>query len=94
VRGRLLGADTTGLEVRPKVNWEPLPTSIYSLLDPDADPLVTEKNTSSDRKPRRVLVLAFIEGLSDNATRSVEIERGKGAEPPRRPNHPTAGSAH
>jgi hypothetical protein len=78
-RGQLLGADTTGLDVRPKVNWEPLPTSIYNLLDPDADPLVTVtvKNTSPDRKPRRVLVRAFIEGLSDNATRSVEIERGK-----------------
>jgi hypothetical protein len=57
----------------------PLPTGIYHLLDPDTDPLLTVvvANVSTDRKPRRVCVKAFIEGLSAEAIRTVEIERGK-----------------
>jgi hypothetical protein len=77
--GRMLGAETTGLRVTPTVNMHPLPTGIYHLLDPDTDPLltVTVANVSADRKPRRVCVKAYIEGLSAEAVRTVEIERGK-----------------
>ncbi|HKI35627.1 MAG TPA: hypothetical protein VKA46_27470 [Gemmataceae bacterium] len=75
--GRLLGPETTGLRVAPTVHMHSLPTGIYHLLDPDADPLLTVVvgNVSTDRKPRRVK--AFIEGLSAEAVRTVEIERGK-----------------
>jgi hypothetical protein len=77
--GRLLGPETTGLRVTPTVNMHPLPTGIYHLLDPDTDPLLTVAvaNVSTDRKPRRVCVKAYIEGLSAEAVRTVEIERGK-----------------
>jgi hypothetical protein len=77
--GRLLGPETTGLRVTPTVNMHPLPTGIYHLLDPDIDPLLTVAvaNVATDRKPRRVCVKAYIEGLSAEAVRTVEIERGK-----------------
>src|SRR5262245_16100252 len=39
--GRLLGPETTGLKVEPTLNMNPVPTSIYPLLDPDTDPLLT-----------------------------------------------------
>jgi hypothetical protein len=79
LRGRLLGPETTGLRVEPTLNMQPLPTGIYHLLDPDTDPLltVTIGNESSDRKPRRVCVKAFLEGLSAEAVRTVELKRGE-----------------
>ena len=48
-------------------------------LVPDTDPLltVTVGNESPDRKPRRVCVKAFIEGLSAEAVRTVEIKRSE-----------------
>jgi hypothetical protein len=77
--GRLLGPDTTGLRVEPVLNMQPLPTGIYHLLDAKTDPLltVTVGNEALDRKPRRVCVKAFIEGLSAEAVRTVEIKRGE-----------------
>jgi hypothetical protein len=38
---RFLGPETTGLEVTTRVHLNPIPTSIYHLLDPQTDPLVT-----------------------------------------------------
>jgi hypothetical protein len=75
--GKLLGRDTTGLEVETALRMQPLPTGVYHLLDPAKDPLlrVTVKNTSRDTK--RVRVKAFIEGLSTTAVKTVEIEANK-----------------
>jgi hypothetical protein len=78
-RGRLLGPETTGLLVKPTLNMQSLPTGIYHLLDPEHDPLLTVVvgNESPDRKPRRVCVKAYLEGLSAEAVRTVEIKRGE-----------------
>jgi hypothetical protein len=77
--GRLLGPKTTGLRVTSAVKMIPLPTGIYHLLDSDTDPLLTVSvaNVSADRKPRRVCVKAFIEGLSAEAVRTLELEHRK-----------------
>jgi hypothetical protein len=74
---RFLGPDTTGLRVTPTLNMQPLPTGIYHLLDPETDPLLTVAlgNESSDTK--RVCVKAFLEGLSAQATRTVELPAGE-----------------
>jgi hypothetical protein len=74
---RFLGPDTTGLRVQPTVNMQPLPTGIYHLLDPETDPLLTVAlgNESSDTK--RVCVKAFLEGLSAQAIRTVELPAGE-----------------
>jgi hypothetical protein len=74
---RFLGPETTGLRVQPTVNMQPLPTGIYHLLDPETDPLLTVAlgNESSDTK--RVCVKAFLEGLSAQAIRTVELPAGE-----------------
>jgi hypothetical protein len=78
--GAFLGPDTTGLSVRPTLNMQPLPTGIYHLLDPETDPLLTVTLTNETSKIKRVCVKAFLEGLSGQAIRTVELERGgKGA---------------
>ena len=76
---RLLGSDTTGLKVDPTLTMNPVPTAIYPLLDPETDPLltVTVANVSLDSKPKRVCVRAWIEGLSAESVRTVEIKRGQ-----------------
>jgi len=77
--GRLLGPESTGLKVEPTLTMNPVPTAIYPLLDPETDPLltVTVTNTSLDAKPKRVRVRAWIEGLSAETVRTVEIRKGK-----------------
>ena len=73
-RGRFLGADTTGLCVKPTLLMDPLPTGAYHLMDHETDPLlsVLVENTSTDI--RRVCIKAFIEGLSAQAVRTVEVK--------------------
>ncbi|HVK11473.1 MAG TPA: hypothetical protein VM597_22070 [Gemmataceae bacterium] len=81
--GRLLGPDTTRLKVETVVRLNPVPTAIYPLLDPDTDPLVTVTvtNTSLDATARRVRVKAYVEGLSAEAVRTVEVKK-KNSSPP------------
>jgi hypothetical protein len=76
--GRLLGPETTGLKVEPTLNMHPVPTAIYPLLDPETDPLLTVAltNVSLDAKAKRVSVRAWIEGLSAESVRTVELKRG------------------
>ncbi|MFO0798481.1 MAG: hypothetical protein U0804_13475 [Gemmataceae bacterium] len=76
--GRLLGPETTGLKVEPTLNLNPVPTAIYPLLDPDTDPLLTVAvtNVSLDAKSKRVCVRAWVEGLSAEAVRTIELKRG------------------
>src|SRR5579859_3435618 len=59
------------------MTMNPVPTAIYNLLDPETEPLlrVTVHNVSLDDKPRRVQVRAWIEGLSAETVRTVEIKR-------------------
>jgi hypothetical protein len=77
--GGVLGDAKSGLRVMPTIHMDPLPTGIYHLLDPDADPLLTVvvRNVATDRKPRRVCVKAYIEGLSAEAVRTIKIEPRK-----------------
>lgn len=81
--GRMLGPDTTGLKVEPVLAMNPIPTAIYPLLDPETDPLVvvTVSNVSLDAKPKRVCVRAWLEGLSAETARTVEIKKGKSSPP-------------
>lgn len=81
--GRLLGPDTTKLKVEPTLHLNPVPTSIYPLLDPETDPLLTVvvRNTSLDGMPKRVCVRAWIEGLSAETVRTVEIRKGQASPP-------------
>jgi hypothetical protein len=72
-RGRLLGPNTTKLRVETTLNLRPLPTSIYHLLDADTDPLLTVLVENKDRKTHRVRVTAYLEGLSAQAVRTVEL---------------------
>jgi len=76
--GRLLGANSTQLKVEPTLNMHPVPTAIYPLLDPDTDPLLTVAvtNVSLNAGIKRVCVRAWIEGLSAESVRTVELSRG------------------
>jgi hypothetical protein len=76
-RGRLLGAKSTGLRVEPTVRMKPLPTGVYHLLDPETDPLLTVMVANEARETRRVLVRAFIEGISAEEVHSVEVDPRK-----------------
>jgi hypothetical protein len=78
-RGRLLGAKTTGLRVERTLHMKPLPTGVYHLLDPETDPLLTVTVANESREARRVCVRAFIEGLSAEEVRTVEIDPRKQA---------------
>jgi hypothetical protein len=76
---RFLGPETTGLRVEPILNMQPLPTGIYHLLDPETDPLLTVTVTNESQDTKRVSVQAFLEGLSAQAVRTMEVEPGKKA---------------
>ncbi|HYH65668.1 MAG TPA: hypothetical protein VD866_13310 [Urbifossiella sp.] len=76
--GRMLGPNSTQLKVEPTLNMHPVPTAIYPLLDPDTDPLLTVavSNLSLNAGVKRVCVRAWIEGLSAECVRTVELPRG------------------
>jgi hypothetical protein len=74
-RPRLLGPDTTELRVETKLHMQPLPTGIYHLLDPETDPLFKVTVTNLGTEARRVRVTAFLEGLSAQAVKTVELGR-------------------
>ena len=78
-RGRLLGAKSTGLRVEPTVRMKPLPTGVYHLLDPETDPLLTVMVANEARETRRVCVRAYIEGISAEEVRTVELDPRKQA---------------
>jgi hypothetical protein len=78
-RGRLLGAKSTGLRVEPTVRMKPLPTGVYHLLDPETDPLLTVLVANEARETRRVCIRVYIEGISAEEVRTVEIDPRKQA---------------
>jgi hypothetical protein len=73
-RGRFLGPKTTGLRVEASLRMQPLPTGVYHLLNPETDPLVTVLVANESRDPRRVCVKVYLEGLSAQDVRTVEID--------------------
>ena len=73
----MLGPRTTGLRVERTLHWEPLPTGVYNLLNPETHPLLSVVVTNESRDPKRICVRAYIEGLSATEVHTVEIERGK-----------------
>lgn len=79
-RSRFLGAKTTGLRVKPTLNMHPVPTGVYNLLDPENDPLLTVTVANDSRDIRRVCVRVYIEGLSAQAVRTIELEPRKEVE--------------
>jgi hypothetical protein len=66
---------------------QPLPTGIYHLLDPEKDPLLTVTVTNKARQPRRIRVTSFLEGLSAQAVKTLEL--GRSEEQATFPMHPT-----
>jgi hypothetical protein len=72
-RSLRLGPDTTGLTVESVIRFPELPTALYPLLDPEQQPLllVHVRNTSKQR--RRVQVMAWLEGLSAQVVKTVEL---------------------
>jgi hypothetical protein len=78
-RPRLLGPETTGIQVETQLCLQPLPTGIYHLLDPETEPLFKITVTNLATQPRRVRVTAYLEALSAQAVKTVELER-KGRE--------------
>ncbi len=81
---RFLGPDTTGLRVQPTLNMQPLPTGIYHLLDPETDPLITVAIRNESRETKRLCVKAYLEGLSAQAIRTVELPGGEALPKPLR----------
>jgi hypothetical protein len=79
--GMLLGPETTGLRVEPAVKLQPIPTGIYHLLKPNADPLLTVTITNLTNEPRRLCVTAYIEGYSDRAIKTFEFKRSEVRQP-------------
>lgn len=71
---QLLGPETTGLDTRVQLRMAQVPTAIYHLFDPEANPLVScfVENVSHER--RRLRVTSFIEGYSSRAVDTVELE--------------------
>jgi hypothetical protein len=80
--GHFLGEETTGLKVTTTVHLQPIPTGIYHLLDPAKEPLVSVvvENVGRENKTRRVCVKAFLEALSAETVRTVELKRKEKAE--------------
>ncbi len=74
---RFLGPNTTGLHVTTTLKMQPLPTGIYHLLDPETDPLLTVALGNESSETKRVCVKAFLEGLSGQAIRTVELPGGE-----------------
>lgn len=81
-KGRLLGADTTGLEAQVLLRMEHVPTAICHLFDPDENPLVSCKVHNHDSKTRRVRVSAEVERYSARAVDTAELAGGTKMDPP------------
>jgi hypothetical protein len=58
---------------------DPLPTGAYHLMDPETDPLLSVDVENFSTDIRRVCVKAYIEGLTAQAVRTIEIEPRKTA---------------
>ena len=70
----LLGSKTTGLEARVYLRMAQVPTSMYHLLNPDKNPLLTCEVRNAGKSNRRVRVISFIDGYSASAVDTVDLE--------------------
>ncbi len=71
-----LRSDTTGLEVKVHLRMAQVATSVYHLLDPQKNPLVTCTIQNFSDKVRRLRITSFIEDYSAKAIKTVEIDPG------------------
>ncbi|MFN8464007.1 MAG: hypothetical protein U0X20_00590 [Caldilineaceae bacterium] len=67
---------TTGVEIKVTPRMKYVPTAFYHLLEPETDPLVECRVTTS-KGYCRVRVTAYIEGYSSQAVQSEELRRGE-----------------
>jgi len=72
----VLGPDTTGLSVETALRFPELPTALYPLLNPATDPLLLVRVENTSGKKRRVRVTAYLEGLSAQAVKTIEVAPG------------------
>lgn len=77
--GNTLGRETTKLIVGCQVLMDPLPTGVYQLMNPETHPLLRVEVENDNLEIRRVCVKAFIEGLSAQAVKTIEIPPKKKA---------------
>ena len=66
-----------GLRSNPSSGWSHYRRGPITVMDPVTDPLLTSSVENVSRDIRRVCVKAFIEGLSAQAIRTVEIEAAR-----------------
>ncbi len=71
-----LRSDTTGLEIKVHLRMAQVATSIYHLLDPQQNPLVTCTIQNFSDKVRRLRITSFIEDYSAKAINTVEVDPG------------------
>jgi hypothetical protein len=84
-----LGAESTGLDASIEIRMHTLPTGMYHLFDPATNPLavvevkVTSRFESANRNNRiaRLLVRAWIEGLSTEHVHCCEVKVGRSTGP-------------
>ncbi len=77
-QSNLLGADTTGLDVKVHLRMAHVPTGIYHLLDAASRPLVScEIRNADPTHTRRLRVSTYVEGYSAMAVETMELKKGE-----------------
>jgi len=84
-----LGAESTGLDPVIEIRMNTLPTGMYHLFDPATNPLATVEvkvtsrfeSANKDKRIARLLVRAWIEGLSTEPVHCCEVKVGKSTGP-------------
>lgn len=69
----LLGANTTGIEVKVDLRMATVPTAIVHIFDAKTQPLVSYRIVSQEIK--RLRLISYVEGYSAQAVDTVEIEK-------------------
>jgi hypothetical protein len=69
----LLGANTTGIEVKVDLRMAAVPTAIVHIFDAKTQPLVSYRITSQEIK--RLRLISYVEGYSARAVDTVETEK-------------------
>jgi hypothetical protein len=75
---RVMGRETTGIEVQVKLRLERIPTSIIHLFDVKNHPLISFKLENIGKTPRRLRITTYVEGYSASSIETVEVA-GNGA---------------
>jgi len=80
VKGVLMGAETTGIDVDVSLRQSHVPTGIVHLLDPDETPLVSYTVRCMSDEPVRLRLTTFVEGYSAKAIDTVELHYDESVE--------------